>query len=147
MSAPAVVSQLSDSGLIPEEGSPMAWLHHPGVTKALKLLAAGELVADKLPFIPARTQAGPLAARAVTGGISGAAICSATKRPWWVGALLGGSAAIGASFGAYKLRKFLTEEKKLPNTLVGVLEDAVVAGCSYSVLSSLKSRTEAVAHA
>ena len=63
MSAPGVVSQLSEAGLIPEDDSPMAWLNHPAVDKALKLLAAGELVADKLPFVPARTHPGPLAAR------------------------------------------------------------------------------------
>jgi uncharacterized membrane protein len=144
MSAPAVVSQLSDAGLIPEEGSPVAWLHHPGVTKALHVLATGELIADKLPFLPARTQAGPLAARALTGGISGAAVCSAARRPWWIGALIGAGAAVGAAFGASKLRKWLTQEQHVPNVVAGVLEDAVVAGCSYVVLSSIKSSNEAV---
>ncbi len=142
MSAPAVVSQLSDSGLIPEEGSPMAWLHDPRVTKALKVLATGELIADKLPFIPSRTKAGPLAARALTGGISGAAVCSAARRPWWAGALIGAGAAVGASFGAYKLRKWITEERHVPNVVVGVVEDAIVAGCGYIVLSSLKSKNQ-----
>jgi uncharacterized membrane protein len=144
MSAPAVVSQLSDSGLIPEEGSPMAWLHHPGVSKALQVVATGELIADKLPFIPARTQAGPLAARAITGGISGAAVFTAAKRRWWIGALIGAGAAIGASFGAAKLRKWITEEFKIPNNVVGVVEDAVVVGAGYLVLSSLKSHKGAL---
>jgi uncharacterized membrane protein len=137
MSAPAVVSQLSKSGLIPEQ-SPLAWLHHPGVSKTLAVLATGELIADKLPFIPARITPGPLTARAITGGLSGAAIFSAKKRSWWVGALIGAAAAVGASFGAYKLRKRITEEYKIPGFVVGIAEDAFAAGCGYLVLSSLK---------
>lgn len=142
MSAPAVVSQLSDAGLIPEEGSPVAWLHHPGVAKTLTVLATSELIADKLPFLPARTEVGPLAARALTGGISGAAICSAARRPWWIGALIGAGAAVGATFGAVKLRKWITKEHNVPSAVVGIVEDAVVAGCGYLVMSSLKSKHE-----
>ena len=145
MSAPGVVSQLSEAGLIPEDDSPMAWLNHPAVDKALKLLAAGELVADKLPFVPARTHPGPLAARALTGGVSGAAISTATKRPWWVGAIIGAAAAVGATFGAHKLRKWITEEHHVPDTVVGLVEDAVVAGCLYVLMSSLKSQRESIA--
>jgi uncharacterized membrane protein len=147
MSAPAVVSQLAGSGLIPADGSPVAWLSHPGVTKALKVLATGELVADKLPFIPSRTSPAPLAARAVTGAISGAAICGVAKRSWWIGALIGAGAAIGASFGAHKLRKWATEEQNVPNVVMGLVEDAVVAGSSYLVLSSIKSAQRAITEA
>ena len=142
MSAPAVVSKFSDAGLIPEDGSPIAWLQHPAVGTALKVLATGELVADKLPFVPARTQAGPLAGRALSGGIGGAAIFTATKRPWWMGALIGAAAAVGASFGAYKLRKWVTEEQHIPNTVVGLVEDAVAAGFVYVVMSSLKAHSQ-----
>ncbi|HZS54026.1 MAG TPA: DUF4126 family protein [Bryobacteraceae bacterium] len=141
MSAPAVVSQLSNSGLIPEDGSPLMWLHHPGVSKVLTVLATGELIADKLPFIPARTKAGPLAARALTGGLSGAAVFSSKRRPWWIGALIGAAAAVGASFGAYKLRKQITEEYHVPDTVVAIAEDALVAGCGYLVLSSLRRKS------
>lgn len=143
MSAPTVVSQLSDAGLIPEENSPMAWLHHPAVGKALQVLATGEMVADKVASLPARTGPAPLAARAVTGAISGAAVSTAARRPWWIGALIGAAAAVGASFGAHKLRQWLTEEKDVPNTVAGLIEDAVVAGASYLIVSSLKQQSEA----
>jgi uncharacterized membrane protein len=139
-SAPSVVSQLASAGLIPEEGTPIAWLHNPAVGKALHVLTAGEAVADKVKSMPARTKPGPLAARAITGGISGAAVSTAARRPWWIGALIGAAAAIGATFGTYKLRKWMTEEKEVPNTIVGLIEDAIVAGSSYLVLSSLKQQ-------
>jgi uncharacterized membrane protein len=145
MSAPTVVSQLSESGLMPQEGSPAAWLNHPTVGKVLKVLATGEMVADKLPFLPDRTQIGPLAARAISGSISGAALTSAAKRPWWAGALIGAGAAVGAAYGFTKLRKWMSEEQNVPTNVIGVVEDAVVAGAAYLVLSSVKSANGAAA--
>lgn len=147
MAGPAVVGQLSNAGLFPEEGSPLGWLNHEGVGKVLQVLQTGESLADKLPFIPSRTEAGPLVARALTGGISGAAVCTAAKRPWWVGALIGAGAAIGASFGATKLRQWATKEHDVPDRVVGVIEDAVVAGAGYLIVNSLKSQNGAIARA
>ena len=142
-SAPTVVSQLVEAGLIPEEGSPVAWLHHPAVGKALHALTTGETMVDKMAPTAARTSALPLAAQAVTGAISGAAVSTAARRQWWIGALIGAAAAIGAGFATYRLRKWITEEKKVPNTVIGLIEDAIVAGSSYLVLSSLKQQHEA----
>jgi uncharacterized membrane protein len=147
MSGPNVISQLSEAGLMPAEGSPMAWLQNPAVHKAINVLAGGEMLADKLPFLPARTDVGPMAARAITGGLSGAAVCAAVRRPWWIGALIGAAAAIGASFGATKLRKWITEDQHVPNSVAGLIEDAVVVGSTYLVMSSLKSQRQAIADA
>lgn len=147
MSAPAVITQLSEAGLMPEDGSPMAWLQNPAVHKAINILAGGEMLADKLPFLPARTDIGPLAARGITGSISGAAVCTAMRRPWWIGALIGAAAAIGATFGATKLRKWATEDQHLPNSVVGLIEDAVVVGSTYLVMSSVKSHRRAISQA
>jgi len=142
---PAAVGELSNAGLIAGEGSPLAWFNHEGVGKVLRLLVAGESIADKLPFIPARTEAGPLAARAIGGGLSGAAVCAAAKRPWWIGALIGAGAAVGASFAATKLREYATKQHDVPDRVIGVIEDAVVAGAGYLVVSSIKSRNGALA--
>jgi uncharacterized membrane protein len=48
------------------------------------VFAIGELIADKLPFIPPRTRAGPLAVRVIFGALCGAALCfpAATPRRW-----------------------------------------------------------------
>ena len=134
MSPPKVVSQFSEAGLIPHEGSPLALLNHPGVSKMLSVLSTGEKVAGKV-----LTKAGPLTARGVAGGISGAAIFARTKRSWWTGALIGAGSAIGAGFAAYKLREWVAKEYRVPDTVVGIIEEAVVAGAGYLVLSSLKS--------
>jgi uncharacterized membrane protein len=139
MSAPAIVGQLSDAGFIPEGNSPVGWLQHPNVGNAFKVLASGESLADKLPFLPARTGIGPLAARAITGSVGGAAICGAAKRPWWIGALIGAAAAVAASFGATRLRKWISEQHNVPNTVVGLIEDAVVTGAGQLIVASFKN--------
>lgn len=138
MAAPAIVGQLSEAGLIPDDGSPISWLQHPGVSKAFNILAGGEALADKLPFLPARTEIGPLATRAITGGLGGAAVCGVARRPWWIGALIGAAAAIGASFGATKLRRWITEHEHIPNAAAGLIEDAVVTGAGHLIISSFK---------
>jgi len=133
MSPPKVVSQFSEMGLIPQEGSPLALLNHSGVSKILSVLSTGEKVAGKV-----LEKAGPIAARGVAGGISGAAIFARAKRPWWPGALIGAGSAIGAGFAAYKLRERVTQAYQVPDSVVGIIEDAIVAGAGYLVLSSLK---------
>lgn len=137
LSPPKVVSQFSEMGLIPHEGSPLSLLNHSGVSKILTVLSAGEKVSSKV-----LTKVGPITARGVAGGISGAAIASRAKRPWWPGALIGAGTAIGAGIAAYKLRDWVKKEYRIPDAVVGIVEDAIVAGAGYLVLSSLKSGEE-----
>ena len=61
------------------------------------LLAIGELIADKMAFIPSRIQAGPLAARFVLGALCGSALALAAGLPWIFPAALGGIAAVVAA--------------------------------------------------
>lgn len=126
MSGPALASSI-----VPPESMPIG----PG---ALKALALGEFVADKLPFMPNRTSALPLIGRAVMGGISGAAICKARQRPIAAGAVLGAIAAVGMSFVAFKLRTRLS--KSMPGFLVGLAEDALVAGAGSLIANGLSRR-------
>src|SRR5690606_10363679 len=66
--APAVVANTRarrDQGLITAPSLPPAW------RGLLSLLAAGELVGDKLPFTPARTKPVSLLARVGSGALLG----------------------------------------------------------------------------
>ena len=56
------------------DASPLKGLGQQTTLNVLKFMAAGELVADKLPKCPNRTDPGALAARAVSGGVCAAAI-------------------------------------------------------------------------
>ncbi len=144
MAAPAIVSRLASSGLLPLEESQISFLTNPTTTKATAILAAGEAIADKLPFIPNRTQAGPLIARAVSGAMSGAAFSTGQKRSALFGALCGMAAAIGATYGAFKLRQLADKRLHIPDTFAAVAEDALVATTGYLLLKAMQNQKSSI---
>jgi uncharacterized membrane protein len=87
------------------------------------VLAIGELIADKLAFVPSRIQTGPLAARFVLGGLCASALALAAGLPWIFPAAVGGVAAVLGAYAGYWLRRGITSRgvKDLP---VALLEDA-----------------------
>ena len=140
MAAPAIVSRLASSGLLPLEESQIGFLTNPKASKATAILAAGEALADKLPFIPNRTQAVPLIGRAISGAMSGAAFSTGKKRSALFGALCGMAAAIGATYGAFKLRQLAGKRLHIPDTITAVAEDALVATTGYLLLKALQNQ-------
>ena len=72
MTAPAIVSWAGRLGWLHLEGTPLAFLAVSWVPYVLTALMLGELVADKLPRTPSRTQPGPFIGRILTGGLSAA---------------------------------------------------------------------------
>lgn len=98
---------------------------HAGMLKnVLALLAAGEMVADKTPFVGNRIDPAPLAGRAVIGAIVGGAIAYDADENVVFGSLLGAAAAVAAAHLAFHARRSLP----LSNVTAGLLEDALVAG-------------------
>ena len=91
---------------------------------AVAALAAGELVADKLPFVPPRTDPPALAARAASGAVSGSRLAGGP------GAALGALAAAGSSFATMRARSALVELTGLPDPVVAVAEDGVALGAA-----------------
>lgn len=141
MSAPALISQVARRGELAVSGSKLAFLSSKGALSTTALLALGELVADKLPSTPSRTDVGPLTARAVSGALCGAILCSAKKRSPWLGALYGAAGAIGAAFAAYHLRRSAKNALHLPDGVVAVAEDAIVAASGFLIASQMKEKT------
>lgn len=139
MSAPAVVSKLNEAGMIGSHNPVLKVLNSPITSAVTTTLAVGEMIADKLPFMPNRTMTGSVVVRAVSGGLSGAAICISKRKPVWVGILLGAGAAVGATYAAFALRKKITKKLHIPDVLVALAEDAFVAGAGYSALRALQS--------
>lgn len=139
MAAPAIVSRLAHTGMLPLQDSQIKFLGHRNSVKTMAVMAVGEMIADKLPFIPKRTSIFPLLTRAASGALSGTAFARAKKRSTIVGALIGSLAAVGASYGAYKLRKSIGEKTSVPDSIIAVAEDALVAGCGFLVLKALQT--------
>ena len=121
----------------------MELLAHPTTVLTTTLLAGGEFIADKLPFIPARTNVGRVITRAISGAMAGAAITSAKGGSVLFGILTGGSAAVASTYAAYQLRRVAVERSGIPNPVIALLEDALVLAGGWVVFQSLlKDRKE-----
>ena len=138
LSSPALISHLTHSGALPVNSKLNFLARHSGTATTTAVLAAGEFIADKLPFIPKRTTAGPLAGRAIFGALTGALVAGGKKRSWWLGAAVGTLGAIGATYAAYHLRRTAAEKLHLPDFALGLAEDGLVAGTGVLLTSMLR---------
>jgi len=101
----AAVSWAARLGWIDLKGSPLAFL---GSTRAVSLItpmAVGELIADKLPATPSRTEPLGVSVRAISGAMSGAALAGG-KSPG--AALAGAAGAIAGTYIGYLVRTRLS---------------------------------------
>lgn len=103
--------------------SPLHFMTEPRAATALKVMAAGEMVADKLPGMPDRIQPLVLSGRALSGALAGATIHSARGRSPIAGAIMGGLAAIVGAYVGFTLRTAMIRRVGAPNTVAGVVED------------------------
>jgi len=124
--APAAVSWGISRGWLVVPEPRLKLLAHPLAPKILMALALGELVGDKLPTTPSRTNPGPFAARVMSGALCGAAIGSAggSLRTGLIAGAAGG--AVG-TLALRALRRLLAGVlgRDLPAAL---LEDAAAIG-------------------
>ncbi|MCJ8165080.1 DUF4126 family protein [Pontibacter sp. E15-1] len=112
----------------PLKHTPLRLLGNENVALLLKGLAGGELVGDKLPSAPDRIAAPSLVVRGASGALVGAAVYLMHDGKGLHGAFVGATAAIGATFASFYLRKYLSEHTSLADPILGALEDALVVG-------------------
>jgi uncharacterized membrane protein len=133
MSAPAAVAWGAHLGWLHLQGSLAAFLGNTISLVVFTLFAIGELIADKLPFIPARTQAGPLAVRVIFGALCGAALCISAAASPIVGALLGAAGGVAGAFAGYTYRRRLSAVA--PDLVLALLEDLLAIGGGLFLVS------------
>lgn len=109
-------------------------LDHVAAPVVLTAMATGELVVDKLPFAPDRTQPVSVAFRALSGALVGGSLCAANRRSPVAGAVIGAAGAVAATYAAFHLRRYLTKERGLPDVVVALAEDAAANALGRSVL-------------
>ena len=68
----------------------------------------------------------------------GATVAGANEKSKVKGAMLGMVGAVVASFGFYFLRKKLGQESGLPNMVLGLAEDAIMASGGIALMSETK---------
>jgi len=127
MTAPALVSWAAHLKWIALQNSALSFLGSSAAAYILALAAIGELIVDKLPNTPSRTDALGLIARAVMGGLSGAALSAAASNSIALGAILGAVGGIVGGLAGYQIRTRLVRALNAP-LVVALLEDAVAIG-------------------
>jgi uncharacterized membrane protein len=135
LAAPVLLSQefrKIDPALL--QGSPLRFLQAGPVARGLKVLAASELGADKLPQMPNRTTLPSLVVRTASGALVGAALFTANRDKAFTGALIGGLAAFASTYGSFYLRLALTRYGNVPNIISGLMEDAVMMSSGLAMV-------------
>lgn len=135
MTAPAVISLAAQRNWI-RVPRRLKFLKSQRTAAVLSALALGELVVDKLPGTPNRTEPVSLAARAVSGGLSAAVVCSSKPKLIVPGAASGALAAIASAFAGYTVRRQLDERLAVSDKVVAIAEDAVASGSGMLLLRS-----------
>lgn len=130
-SAPLLIASWAAArGWIDLKGSPLAFLARPNALKVTGPMAVGELIVDKLPSTPHRTEPVGVAARAVSGAVSGAALAGG-RSP--AAALAGAAGALAATYAGHAIRTRLSRQlgRDAP---VAVVEDLLAFGGATLVL-------------
>lgn len=135
MTGPALVCWAAHLGWLDLEDSRLALMGSSAATYAFSAFAIGELIADKLPFIPNRTSPGPLFGRIVLGALCGATLCAAGGYSMAVGAILGGLGGVVGAFAGYQARARLVTKLGCPDWVIAVLEDVVAVGGGLFLVS------------
>ncbi|MGA9856759.1 MAG: hypothetical protein WBQ18_02790 [Solirubrobacteraceae bacterium] len=97
---------------------PVSWL--------VLLAGGGELIADKLPMVPARSEAPSLLGRILSGTAGGAEVGAAG------GAGVGAASAAATTYASQRLRAELHRRTGLPDPVLGLAEDAVAVAIAYA---------------
>jgi uncharacterized membrane protein len=92
------------------------------------VFAVLELIADKLPFVPSRLGAGPLAVRVLSGGGCAVVLAVAAHAAVAPSALAGAIGALAGAWTGYHVRRRLTADRRLPDLAVALAEDALAIG-------------------
>ncbi|MCG6542786.1 DUF4126 family protein [Pseudomonas sp. KSR10] len=123
--APTMTSRaLAARDGIEDAGEPARMLASHPAQQVLLPMAAAELLGDKMPFAPDRTIVPSMMFRALSGGVTAAALASVRREPVMLPALIGASAALVSSKIGLSLRKPY-QPRPLINAALGLAEDGL----------------------
>ena len=97
------------------------------------LAALAELVGDKLPNTPSRTQAPGLIARIVFGALCASILAATSEYSIIAGILLGAFGVLAGTFAGWFVRTRAVSALRCPDLPIALLEDAIAVGGSILV--------------
>jgi uncharacterized membrane protein len=134
-SAPLVVNQiLAGHPSKAITNSPLKFIQSDTFGLISKLMALGELVADKLPSTGDRINSVGVIGRGISGALAGACIFKATGNSAYSGAAIGLITAAGATFASWWLRKIAGKKAQIDDKWIGAIEDLLVAGTGLAII-------------
>jgi len=133
MTPMAVLCWFAWMGNLPVTGTWAFWVAKPVTAIVFTVLAVGEMVGDKLPQCPNRTDAGPLVSRVAFGGLVGALAATGLTGSALEGILLGGISALAGTWLGFLLRRWMVKDSGYRDAYVALVEDAIAVG--FSILA------------
>ena len=130
MTPMAVLCWFSYAHDLPVHRSWAFWTTRLVTAVVFTVLAAGELIGDKLPQTPNRTAPFPLLARMGFGGLVGAIAATGLQGSVIEGILLGVISSVAGTFLGFHLRQHLVKDRAFPDLPVALVEDALAIGLS-----------------
>lgn len=126
----AAVSIAAACARLPVNNGAPRIIAHPLVAAGIAVLAIGEMAGDKQKTAPDRIVPIGLIARFITSAIAGASLAPAQQR--WLGAAVGGSTAVMASYPGWRARMaFIPRYGQTPT---GLVEDTLIVLGAISIL-------------
>lgn len=123
---------------------PIHYLAQPPVSIGLNVLAAGELLGDKLPSAPERTVPAQFITRIASGATCGAFLSEVEGNEAPYGAIAGGLGAVAGALLFFNLRRWLDHEAGVPDAAIGLAEDALAIGLGWHVVNSIEPAAKSV---
>jgi uncharacterized membrane protein len=136
LTAPAAVSWAAHLGWLSLQGTPLEFMGSTAAVAIFSILAAAELVADKLPQNPNRITPGPLMWRVVMGSLCGACLGIPAGQSLVAGMVLGGLGAVIGAFAGFEARRRLVHGLEVKDIAIAIPEDLVAIGLAYSIVTS-----------
>ena len=112
------------------------------LSKALTIASAGELVGDKLPAAPDRTELPSLAARAVSGAFGATVFASWNREPAMPAAALGMVGAIASAHLMMRLRRAAGRRLGVPDPVVALVEDVLAFAIGRTLISTVERQAD-----
>lgn len=138
LTGPAVIAWAARLGWIDLGATHLSFFGTTPAVVIFTVLAAFELVTDKLPKTPPRTAPAGLIARIVLGALSGAAVAAAGGQQFAIGAVLGALGGVVGAFGGYQIRTRIVKALGVQDFYVAVSEDVLAILIALALVTHLK---------